>query len=126
MFPPPLPLLALCLHGFVVVALLRHVPIFEKQVDVMVLYNDMALGRIGVTAEQMETKIADELPTANEAAANSNINLRFNLVHTEKVGRTEQNTARQRKHSLAIGPGQDDCRNEGIGLRLIYRVMLTR
>ncbi|CAM9379081.1 unnamed protein product, partial [Hapterophycus canaliculatus] len=53
------------------------------QIDVMFLYSSDALTRVvgGATAEQMETKIANELPKATEAAANSEIDLEFNLVH---------------------------------------------
>ncbi|CAM9959250.1 unnamed protein product [Scytosiphon promiscuus] len=55
------------------------------QVDVMVLYSSDSLDRAawgGVTAEQMETLIADELPKATEATMNSEVDLEFNLVHT--------------------------------------------
>lgn len=51
----------------------------NKQIDVMFLYDEAVLDR--VTAQQMETLIADELPASNEAADNSLINVRFNLVH---------------------------------------------
>jgi len=69
--------------------ILRHIPGLPtsgKQVDVLALYNDKGLNRIGVTPQQIETLIANELPRANEATANSLVDLRFNLVHTEKVG----------------------------------------
>jgi len=56
----------------------------------MILYSDKGLDRLGVSAEQMETKIADELPVTNEAAANSLVDVRFNLVHTAMVSRVVQ------------------------------------
>ena len=61
----------------------------------MILYSDKALERLGVSAEQMETKIADELPTTTEAAANSLVNLEFNLAHTGKVGDRRPNEPRR-------------------------------
>eukprot|EP00903_Cladosiphon_okamuranus_P011266 g10624.t1 len=61
------------------------------QIDVMFLYDKAAMeGGVAVTSEQMETLIADELPYSNEAAANSLINLQFNLVHTGKLPYTVQ------------------------------------
>ncbi|CAM9635177.1 unnamed protein product [Scytosiphon promiscuus] len=53
------------------------------QIDVMFLYSSAALTRVlgGSTAEQMETKIVNELPRATEAAKNSEIDLEFKLVH---------------------------------------------
>lgn len=54
--------------------------------DVLFLYSEDGLVRRGVTAEQMETMIADELPLTNEATANSDVDLRFNLVHVAQVG----------------------------------------
>ena len=59
------------------------------QVDVLVVYSAESLWRVigGVTAAQMETLIADEIPTANEAATNSEIDIRFNLVHTAPVSK---------------------------------------
>jgi len=59
----------------------------------MFLYSADALARSGITAEQMETRIANELPSTNEAAANSGVdNLQFNLVHTAEVGIVVQRT----------------------------------
>lgn len=51
----------------------------------MFLYSEEGLEKLGVTEEQMETKIADEMSLSNEVAANSMINLRFNLAHVTKV-----------------------------------------
>lgn len=52
----------------------------------MFLYDEAALERgIAVTPEQMETLIADEIPASNEAAANSLLDLKFNLVYTGLV-----------------------------------------
>ncbi len=51
----------------------------------MILYSQQGLEKLGVTEEQMETKIADEMSLSNEVAANSMINLQFNLVHVAKV-----------------------------------------
>lgn len=53
----------------------------------MFLYSSDALSRVvgGATADQMETKIANELPKATEAAVNSEIDLQFNLVHAGPV-----------------------------------------
>lgn len=57
----------------------------------MFLYSSDALARVvgGATAEQMETKIANELPKATEAATNSEIDLQFNLVHAGLVSKAE-------------------------------------
>lgn len=57
----------------------------------MILYSSVALARVvgGATAEQVETMIASELPEATEAAANSEIDLQFNLVHTGLVSNTK-------------------------------------
>lgn len=53
----------------------------------MFLYSADALTRSGINAEQMETRIANELPATNEALANSGVdNLQLNLVHTAEVG----------------------------------------
>lgn len=49
----------------------------------MVLYDQAVLNRYSV--DYLETLIADELPTSNEAAENSLIDLQFNLVHTGKA-----------------------------------------
>jgi len=52
------------------------------------VYSSASLARVpggGVNAEQMESLIADEIPSATEAAANSEIDLRFNLVHVAPV-----------------------------------------
>lgn len=64
-----------------------HSHTVAKQIDVMVLYSPESLPRVvgGVTAEQMETLIADELPAATEAGVNSEISVNFNLVHTAVV-----------------------------------------
>jgi len=51
----------------------------------MVLYSAEGLEKLGVTEEQMETKIADEMSLSNEVATNSMVNLQFNLVHVAKV-----------------------------------------
>lgn len=57
-----------------------------QQIDVMFLYDEAALERgVANTPAQMETLIADELPASNEAADNSLIDLRFNLVHAGEV-----------------------------------------
>lgn len=57
----------------------------------MFLYSAEGLTRSGISAEQMETKIADELPSLNEAVANSDVdNLQFNLVHTAEVSSSVQ------------------------------------
>lgn len=55
----------------------------KPQVDVMVLYDEAVLEIY--STEYVETLIADELPSSNEAAYNSLIDLRFNLVHTGKA-----------------------------------------
>eukprot|EP00752_Nemacystus_decipiens_P010084 g8986.t1 len=61
------------------------------QIDVMFVYDEAALERgFVVTPEQMETLIADELPFSNEAADNSLIDLRFNLVHAGPLPYTVQ------------------------------------
>ena len=49
----------------------------------MFLYDEAVLDRY--PADYLETLIADELPLATEAAANSLIDLRFNLVHAGKA-----------------------------------------
>lgn len=49
----------------------------------MILYDEAVLERY--STDYVETLIADELPTSNEAAENSLIDLQFNLVHTGKV-----------------------------------------
>lgn len=49
----------------------------------MVLYDEAALAPYSV--QQLETIVADELPFANEATANSLVDLQFNLVHTGLV-----------------------------------------
>lgn len=74
-----MPLCAPCGH-------VRPVPLCAK-IDVMFLYSSDSLTRVigGVTAEQMETLIADELPEATTAAENSEIDLEFNLVHAGPV-----------------------------------------
>lgn len=57
---------------------------WKQQIDVMVLRDEAVLRRY-FPSEYLETVIADELPYSNEAAANSLIDLRFNLVHTAKA-----------------------------------------
>ncbi len=46
------------------------------------MYSSASLSRVigGNTPEQMETKIADEIPAATEAVQNSLIDLQYNLV----------------------------------------------
>ena len=73
----------------------------------MILYSDKALERLGVSAEQMETKIADELPTTTEAAANSLVNLEFNLAHTGKVGDRRPNEPRRLLSARAVDHSSD-------------------
>lgn len=53
----------------------------------MVLYSPESLLRVvgNATAEQMESLIADELPAATEAGVNSEVDIKFNLVHTAEV-----------------------------------------
>eukprot|EP00903_Cladosiphon_okamuranus_P011265 g10623.t1 len=53
------------------------------EVDVMFLYDEAVLDRF--SRDYLETVIADELPSSNEAAANSLVDLRFNLVHTGEL-----------------------------------------
>lgn len=62
----------------------------------MFLYSSDGLARVvgGSTAAQMETKIANELPSATEAATNSEIDLQFNLVHTGPVSVVEDYVVR--------------------------------
>lgn len=56
---------------------------WKQQIDVMFLYDEAVLERYSV--DYLETLIADELPTSTEAAVNSLIDLRFNLIHTGKA-----------------------------------------
>lgn len=59
---------------------------FSNQVDILFLYSEDGLNVRGIQAEQMETLIADELATSNEATANSGVDLHFNLAHVAQVG----------------------------------------
>eukprot|EP00752_Nemacystus_decipiens_P010085 g8987.t1 len=61
------------------------------EVDVMVLYDTVALESY-TSADQLETRIADELSFANEATANSLVNVQFNLVHTGLLPYVVQST----------------------------------
>lgn len=62
-----------------------------QQIDVMFLYDEAAVGRTYGVGEHFETLLADELPVTNEAAENSGVDVRFNLVHAGKVS---ENTPR--------------------------------
>lgn len=58
------------------------------KIDVMVLFTGDGLDRAavgGVTAAQMLTLIANELPKSTEAVTNSGVDLQFNLVHAGRV-----------------------------------------
>lgn len=64
------------------------------KVDVMLLYTDAALAVMGdATAGEMETTLTKVVETTNEAFSNSEIPLKFSLVHVAKV-RVQQYTIR--------------------------------
>lgn len=65
--------------------LVRKLP-SSNQVDVLFLYSEDGYITRGVSADQMETMIAGELPLTNEATENSGVDLHFNLVHVAEVG----------------------------------------
>ena len=59
----------------------------------MYLYDEAVLNRY--SADFLETIIADEVPTATEAARNSLVDLQFNLVHTGKASDATMMTGSQ-------------------------------
>jgi len=59
----------------------------------MYLYDEVVLDRY--SADQLESLIADEIPTMTEAAQNSLVDLQFNLVYTGKASDATMMTGSQ-------------------------------
>lgn len=58
----------------------------SMQIDVLMLYSEMALEQLGnISGAQMTTIITDAIASTNEAFTNSGIALHFRLVGVEKV-----------------------------------------
>lgn len=59
---------------------------YLRQIDIMMLYTDLALVQLGgVTTAQMESTITEGLVTSNTAFENSEVPIEFSLVHVGQV-----------------------------------------
>ena len=64
----------------------------------MYLYDEAVLSRY--STDFLETLIADEIPTATEAAQNSLVDLQFNLVYTGKASDATMNAGLSTRNEL--------------------------
>ena len=90
--------------------------LLSLQIDLLIIYNQDALRELGnINASQMETTLAAEVEESNDILVNSEIDLKFVLVHVEEVRVLpvdyQRMAATGPRHSCTLIPGSLPARH---------------